>query len=558
MSKVKKGISMGSGIANSGQFYDYIVVGAGSAGCVVARRLAEAGCSVLLLEAGSEAKNLMLHIPLGFAFLLKPHKNNWAYKTIPEKSLNNRRADLPRGKVLGGCSAINGMVYVRGQKEDYDRWNELLDSKDDQSCWSYNDVLPYFKRSEDFQNSANHYHGSGGALFVGDLKSGKIPAEFPICEAFINAAQQAGYPRNDDINGATQEGAGYFPHNIKHGKRWSAATAFLKEKHRNLAVITEAGVNRVLVRVTGNRKQATGVECVVQGKTMQFSAQREVILCGGAINSPKILELSGIGQKERLQKLGINVVHDLPGVGENLHDHWNGYIKANVKNCTTYFTEAKPLRMIKNLLRYILKKESFLANPAALVAVFYKSHPGAGRADAQIHFAPAASDVDIKGNMVPIDGVTIAACGLRPTSRGSTHIVSTELSVHPAIEVNYLKSEHDKQIAVESFRRAREILAQPAMQQYGAIELEPGAKVQSDADLLTYIARTGDPVHHLAGSCKMGSDAMAVVDDQLRVRGIMGLRVADASIMPEIVSGNTHAACVMIGEKVAGMIIRGT
>jgi choline dehydrogenase len=549
---------MGSGTSKSGQTCDYIVVGAGSAGCVVARRLAEAGHVVLLLEAGSKAKNLMLHIPLGFAFLLKPHKNNWAYKTVPEAGLSQRRADLPRGKVLGGCSAINGMVYVRGQKEDYDRWNELLDPEGGKPGWSYNDVLPYFKYPEDFQHGANHYHGSGGELFVGDLKSSKTPTEFPICEAFIRAAQQAGHPRNNDVNGAVQEGAGYFPHNIKHGKRWSSATAFLRDAHPNLVVLTEAEVSRVLVHVHGRDKQATGVECVVNGETKAFTAKREVILCGGAINSPKILELSGIGQKERLEKLGINVVHDLPGVGENLHDHWNGYLKARVKNTATYFSEAKPLRIVGNLLRYVLKKEGFLANPAALVAVFYKSHTGAARADAQIHFAPAASDVDAKGNMVPIEGITIACCGVRPTSRGSTHIVSANMADSPAIEVNYLKSEHDKQVAVESFRRAREILAQPAMQQYGAIELEPGAKIQGDADLLAYIVRTGDPVHHLAGSCKMGNDAMAVVDARLCVYGVQGLRVADASIMPEIVSGNTHAACVMIGEKVAGMIIRGT
>lgn len=535
-------------ISSSTDSYDYIVVGAGSSGCPVAYRLAEAGHKVLIVEAGSSAKNPMLHMPLGFAFLLKPHKNNWSYQTQPEAELGQRRVALPRGKVLGGCSAINGMVYVRGQARDFDCWAELGNKG-----WSYKEVLEYFKRSEDFEGGADAYHGSGGKLHVGDLQQGKTPGEFPICEAFIAAAQQAGYPRNDDINAATQEGAGYFPHNIKKGKRWSAATAFLMDKNPNLTVITEVEVSRILFA----GKKVTGVECNIKGKLKQFDAKREVILSGGAINSPKILELSGVGQADRLQKLGIPLVHDLPGVGENLHDHWNAYIKANVKNSATYFSEAKPVRMIKNLFRYIFCKEGFMANPAALVAVFYKSHTGADRADAQIHFAPAASDIDAQGNMVPIDGVTIASCGLRPTSRGTTHIVSADSSDHPAIVVNYLKSEHDKQVAVESFRRAREIIAQPALQQYGAVELEPGEKVQSDADLLAYIARTGDPVHHLAGSCKMGHDSMAVVDDQLRVHGIDGLRIADASIMPEIISGNTHAACVMIGEKAADLIING-
>lgn len=530
------------------QHYDYIVVGAGSAGCVAACRLAQAGHGVLLVEAGSAAKNLLLHIPLGFAFLLKPHKNNWSYQTQPESGLDQRRVGLPRGKVLGGCSAINGMVYVRGQAADYDRWAELGNSG-----WSYQQVLPYFKRSEDFQNGADLYHGSSGELFVGDLMQGATAAEFPICEAFIAAAQQAGHPRNNDINAATQEGVGYFPHNIRKGKRCSSATAFLGKAQRNLTVITGAEVSRVLIA----DKRATGIACVVNGQTRTFTANREVILSGGAINSPKILELSGIGRRDVLEKHGIDVVHELPGVGENLHDHWNSYLKVNVKHSATYFSEAKPLRMFKNLLRYCFRKEGMLANPAALVAVFFKSHQDKDRADAQIHFSPAASTIDARGNMVPIDGVTISSCGIRPTSRGATHIVSAAVADPPAIEVNYLNTENDQQVAVQSLRRARELLTQAAWQQFSPVELEPGNGAQSDTELLSYIRRTGEPVHHLAGSCKMGNDAMAVVDARLCVHGIEGLRVADASVMPQIVSGNTHAACVMIGEKVADLIISG-
>lgn len=523
---------------------DYIVVGAGSAGCALAYRLAaNSNASVLLLEAGSPARNLMLHIPLGFAFLLKPHKNNWAYRTQPEPFLNQREIDLPRGKVLGGCSAINGMVYVRGQAEDFDRWAELGNTG-----WSYKDVLPYFKHSEDNENGANTYHGTGGPLWVGNVRN-----EFPICEDFIKAAQQAGHALNTDINAASQEGVGYFPHNIKNGKRLSSASAFIDEKIKpaNLKVITNAHTTRIVIE----NKKAVGVECLVNGQQTIFRANKEIALCGGAINSPKLLELSGIGRKDVLDNAGIAVVHELPGVGENLHDHWNAYIKQSVTNGATYFTESKPLKMFGNLWRYIVKKQGFLANPAALVAVFYKALDSAKTADAQIHFAPAASNFDTKGNMVPIEGITVASCGVRPTSRGNTHIASRHAEQPPKILVNYLQTEHDQQVAIAAFRKARAILQCDAMKPYGSSELEPGYLLQSDEKILEYIRNTGDPVHHLAGSCKMGSDDTAVVDAQLRVHGISGLRVADASIMPEIVSGNTHAACVMIGEKAADMLL---
>ncbi len=526
------------------QEYDVIVVGAGSAGCALAYRLAQSSnLQVALLEAGSPAKNLMLHIPLGFAFLLKEHDNNWNYTTVNEPFLNNRKVDLPRGKVLGGCSAINGMVYVRGQKEDYDRWAELGNDG-----WAFEDVLPYFKRSEDHENGDDHFHGSGGPLWVGNVKN-----EFPICEDFIRAAEDCGHARNHDINAEAQEGVGYFPHNIKNGKRWSSATAFLGEGKNlaNLTVIPFANVSKVLT----DNKKVTGVECEIKGQKTTLTAKKEVVLCGGAINSPKILELSGIGDPEQLAKHRIDVVHELPGVGENLHDHWNAYLIRSVSSGDTYYSEAKPLRMIKNLFRYLFKKEGFLSNPAALVAVFYKSSDSVARADSQIHFAPAASEKDAKGNMVPIEGITIASCNLRPTSRGSTHITSSDMQAKPDILVNYLETENDQKVAIDAFRKTRDIFTKVALQSYGGEELGPGSAIESDEDILNYIRDTGDPVHHLAGSCKMGSDDMAVVDAQLKVHGIEGLRVADASIMPEVVSGNTHAACVMIAEKCADYIL---
>lgn len=527
------------------QEYDVIVVGAGSAGCALAYRLAASSdLNVALLEAGSPARNPLLHIPLGFVFLLKEHSNNWNYYTQPEPYLNNRRIALHRGKVLGGCSAINGMVYVRGQAQDYDRWAALGNPG-----WGYRDVLPYFKRSEDNQNGPCEYHGSGGPLWVGNVNN-----EFPICDAFIKAAGQAGIPFNPDINGATQEGAAFFPHNVKHGRRWSAASAFLGagKSLKNLTVIPYANTHRVLLE----NQRAVGVECDIRGTRTLLKARREVVLSGGAINSPKLLELSGIGQAERLKAAGIPLVLDLPGVGENLHDHWNCYGKRTIDRGNSYWAETKPLGMMRNMGRYLIKRGGFMANPAALVTAFYRAADDADRPDAQIHFAPGASTVDKRGNMMPIFGITISSCGLRPTSRGSTHIALKAPGGAPDITMNYLQTVEDRLVAVAAFRKVREISKQDALQEYGGAEFEPGNHLQSDGQILEFIRQYGEPVHHAVGSCKMGHDEMAVVDAQLRVRGIEGLRVADASIMPEIISGNTHAPCVMIGEKAADFILK--
>ena len=523
--------------------YDVIVAGAGSAGCTLAYRLAASSdLNVLLLEAGTAGRHPLLHIPLGFAFLLKPNRYNWGYRTTPEPGLHQREVDLPRGKVLGGCSSINGMVYVRGQAEDYDHWAALGNAG-----WSYREVLPYFKRSEDCAGGADDYHATGGQLWVGPVNT-----RFPICDAFIEAARQAGHPGNGDINGASQEGVGYFPTNIKGGRRCSAARAFLDAGRAlgNLTVLTGATVRRVLFE--GDR--AVGVECLVRNRPQVFRAGREVALCAGAINSPKILELSGVGQAPLLRRHGIPVVLDAPGVGENLHDHWNSYVVRNIDRGANYYRESKPLPMLRNATRYLLRRQGFLANPAALVAVFYRALDEAVRPDAQIHFAPAASEVNGRGNLVPIDGVIAASCGLRPTSRGATHIRSGRVEEAPAIAVNYLQTGYDQAVAIAALRKTREIFAAEALAGYGGSEREPGPAVRSDADVLDYIRRSGEPVHHLAGSCRMGADERAVVDHRLRVRGLQGLRVADAAIMPEIVSGNTHAACVMIGEKAADEI----
>ena len=527
--------------------YDYIIVGAGSAGCALAYRLSrEASRKVLLLEAGGKDSFPMIHIPLGFAFMMKNPKVNWCYETEPEPNMHNRKISWPRGKVLGGTSCINGMVYIRGQKEDYDAWEDAGNEG-----WSYEEVLPYFKRSENKAEGPNEYHGYGGPLWV---EGCAVEDKLELADMFVQAAVQTGLPFNEDFNGASQEGAGDYQRNICKGKRQSTARTFLKacEKRPNLTVLTGALAERILFE----DQRAIGVAFNRDGKTEQAFASGEVILSGGVINSPQLLELSGIGQKDHLEKLGIEVLKDLPGVGENLQDHLTINIQQGIDGIGTFYEETRPLALVKNLLKYFTKGNGLLAHPAAQVGVFFRTDQALKTPDAQIHFAPAASEADKKGNLKPKPGTTATVCHLNPESRGSVHITSTQASDYPRIRANYLDTENDRSAMIAAVRKVREIFQAPALKKHLSHEFSPGDAVQSDQDILSFIKAEAESVYHPVGTCKMGNDSAAVVDSRLRVHGVQGLRVADASIMPNIISGNTHAPSVMIAERCADMLLQ--
>ncbi len=524
--------------------FDYIIVGAGSAGCVLANRLTASGRHrVLLLEAGGRDRNVWIHIPLGYGKLFDNAKVNWLYASEPEPELNNRRVIQPRGKVLGGSSSINGLLYVRGQHEDYDHWRQLGNVG-----WGFADVLPYFRRAEDQERGADDLHGAGGPLAVSNVSE-----PHPLCEAFIEGAGQAGFPRNDDFNGATQEGAGYFQLTCRNGRRCSTAVGYLRPARRqpNLEVVTDALTTRLLF----SARRCIGVE-YRQGDTLTTAhANAEVIVAGGAFNSPQLLQLSGIGPAELLRAHGIEVIADMPGVGADLQDHLQ--IRTQYR-CSEPITMNDVINHWRHRygagLRYILTRKGLLTIGAGYAGAFLRTRPELETPDVQIHFLIFSADSAGAG-LHKFPGFMTSVCQLRPESRGFVHIKSPDPSVPPAIQPQYLTSRLDRDTVVDGLKLMRRIMQQPAMSRYITEEREPGPGCVSDEDLLEFARATGTTVYHPTSTCRMGSDPRAVVDARLRVHGFEALRVVDGSIMPALVSGNTNAAVVMIAEKASDMIL---
>ena len=519
--------------------YDFIVVGAGSAGCVLANRLtADGRTTVLLLEAGPRDTDPWIHIPLGYGKLFNRLAVNWAYESEPEPTLGGRRVFSPRGKVLGGSSSINGLVYIRGQPEDYDGWEV--------PGWSYTELLPYFKKCQNQQRGASDLHGAGGPIGVSDMESHEL------ADAFVASAESIGIPRNRDFNGESQEGTGYYQCTTLHGRRSSTAVGYLREaeKRPNLTVLTEVLASRILF----SDKKAFAVQYLKNKESHQVEAKREIILCGGAFNSPQLLQLSGVGPGALLQQHGIAPVHDAPEVGEGLQDHFYGrtFWRCN-RPITLNDDMANIFRQAKVGLQWLLFKRGPLTIAAGYAAAFVRTRAELKRPDAQIYFINF-STAKRGGILHPFSGFTLSVSQLQVESRGWVRIRSADPAEHPAIRYNYLATENDRRVMVEGIRWIRRIAAAKPLADYIAAEEFPGPKVQSDEEVLAFCRAYGDTVFHPTSTCRMGVDERSVVDSQLRVRGVHGLRVVDASVMPAVVSGNTNAAVIAIAEKAADLI----
>lgn len=531
-------------MADGGDTFDYVVVGAGSAGCVLAARLSEnPGISVALVEAGGRDTNPWIHVPAGYYRTMLDPTVTWQFGSGPEPHLNDRIVNWPRGRVIGGTSAINGLLYVRGQAQDFDTWRQLGNAG-----WSYRDVLPYFRRAEDQERGDDEFHGSGGPLGVSDVRM-----DNPLCEAYIKASVAAGVPHTTDFNGASQEGAGYYQLTTKDGRRCSTAVGYLKPamSRSNLKVITDARVERLEL----DNKRVTGVTYEQDGLRDTVRARREVILSAGAIGSPQILQISGIGPGDVLRDAGVNVLHELKGVGENLQDHLQVrfvYETSLPDSLNTVWHSR--VNQLRTGLDYMFSRRGILTIGAGVAGVFAKSRPDLEAPDMQIHFMPLSSVGPGQG-LHDFSGVTASVCQLRPDSRGTIKIVSADPGAKPDIVSNYLAQQSDRDILLTGMHLLRRIGRQQEFAQHVVKEFLPGPDVQSDDELMAYAREVATTIFHPCGTCKMGSDPNAVVDERLRVHGLEGLRVADASIMPTMTSGNTNAPTIMIGEKASDMVL---
>jgi choline dehydrogenase len=523
--------------------YDYIIVGGGTAGCVLANRLsADPTQRVLLLEAGPRDNYIWIHIPIGYGKTMFHKVYNWGYYTEPDPGMNDRKIYWPRGRGLGGSSSINGLIYVRGQPEDYDAWGEAGNRG-----WGWNDVLPYFIRSEGNVRGASATHGADGPLACSDIGD-----RHELIDAIIAGAGELGIPRTDDFNGGNQEGAGYYQLFTRNGWRVSTAAGYLKPvlSRPNLTVRTDAQATRVLF----NGKRAAGIEYRQGGALHVANAARETILAAGALQSPQLLQLSGVGPGALLQQFGIPVVHDAPGVGENLQDHLQlRLIYKCTKPITTNDDLASWWRSAGMGLKWLLQRKGPLAIGINQGGLFTRVLPESTTPDIQFHFATLSADL-AGAKPHPFSGFTMSVCQLRPTSRGHVRITSPDPFTPPAMQPYYLSTELDRRCAVEAIRFTRRLAATPSLAPYVKEEYRPGANAASDHDLLEFARNYGATIFHPSGTCKMGDDPQAVVDDRLRVRGVTGLRVVDCSIMPTLVSGNTNAPVVMIAEKASDMI----
>jgi len=523
--------------------YDYVIVGAGAAGCAIANRLsADPQTRVLLLEAGGRDWSPLIHVPVGFTKLSGP-KVNWGFHTVPQAQLDNRRMYYPQGRTLGGSTSINAMIYIRGQREDYDRWAEL-GNRD----WGFDKVLPFFRRAEHNERLNDEFHAIDGAMNVTEQVQHN-----PLSKAFVRAAQELGVTFIADFNGARQEGVSWYDVTQRNARRESASTAYLRpiRNRKNLTIQTHALATKVLVK----KGRAVGLQYRLKGTPTTVYAERELILSGGAVNSPRLLLLSGIGPADELRPLGIEVVHDLPGVGKNLQDHMDVYLTAETVP-VSYNQSDRPDKALLAGLQYLTTRTGPITASVCEAGMFVRSSPGVATPDIQMHALPAFV-IDHGRLRVKGHGMTINTCHLRPRSIGQITLHSADPGVEPAIDPNFLDDPHDWTISMAGFRWGRELLATKAFAPYVKREHMPGRDVRTDSDIRKYIRAWAKTDYHPVGSCKMGADDLAVVDQELRVHGIAGLRVIDASVMPTLISGNTQATSVMIGEKGAHHVLGG-